>query len=796
MKRTLLSIFGFSIVSTILCACTKEIEIAKDSQASLKIAIPDTPTHCEKYSAQLLKKYLDKITNAKFEILPESKLPQNSKAIFVGETKKSQDALADFNSKTAPFDAIRIKSDKENIYIKGHARRGTLYAVSAFLEDCTGVKAWAEDDIYVPQKTSLKISPTDISYAPQLTSRKTDYRVGTNCELRVLQYSGFPIPADLKLRKEIGESYAVGYHSFYKILPPKKYFKEHPQWYSLINGKRTDKDAQLCLTNEEMTKEFIKIVCEKIKKAPHARFAHISQNDWDGVCQCKKCTDFVNAHGGVQSAVYLNFANKIAEAVEKINPDIRIVTFAYTFTRKAPKNIKPRHNVWIELCSIECDFAHALETDKDYGFTQDIIDWGKLTKNLVIWDYVTSFKDYQIPFANIHNLDDNIKFFVKNGAIGLFEQADQKNVTGEFVRLRNWYLNKLMWNPSLDGDKLIDEFLSGYYSPEVAPFLRTYIDTIEKRVNNVRFSLSCFSTDPLYWLDAKTYAILSESLHNAYELAKKLEKENPQKYKNLSRKIWRDKLPLDYIALTKWVHLVALAKKEGVELKYPQDLVALANDIVKRWNEFGTEKINQRETRENFLNFANSFPAFAKRQIEFLKNNPDLSESTNISGFDKNQAVEFQEGRIDQCNSAKAVATQPANYFADKNASNGWAIYLDENSERLRRFEINLHDTLEKLVSTTSSKGKRKYDIYVDVKTKSQKSTEIIMMLFRKGTWNIYNQGTGKYVPNGDKYVRVYCGEIELNHSRKDSTTFQLWIRPLYTKYSDLLLDRVVVVAK
>ena len=69
-------------------------------------------------------------------------------------------------------------------------------------------------------------------------------------------------------------------------------------------------------------------------------------------------------------------------------------------------------------------------------------------------------------------------------------------------------------------------------------------------------------------------------------------------------------------------------------------------------------------------------------------------------------------------------------------------------------------------------------------------------MLFRKGTWNIYNQGKGKYIPDGDKYVRVYCGEIELNHSRKDSTTFQLWIRPLYTKYSDLLLDRVVVVAK
>ena len=285
-------------------------------------------------------------------------------------------------------------------------------------------------------------------------------------------------------------------------------------------------------------------------------------------------------------------------------------------------------------------------------------------------------------------------------------------------------------------------------------------------------------------------------MHNAYELAQKLEKQNPQKYKNLTRKVWRDKLPLDYIAVTKWVHLVALAKKEGVELKYPQDLVALAKDIANRWQEFGTEKINQRETRENFLKFADSLPALAMRQIEFLKNNPELNGSTNISSFNKNQAVEFQEGRIDQCNSARAVATQPANYFADKNASNGWAIYLDENCEILRRFEVNLHDTLEKLESTTSAKGKRKYDIYVDVKTRSQKPAEIIMMLFRKGTWNVYNQETSKYVPDGDKYVRVYCGEIELDHSRRDSTGFQLWIRPLKQKDSDLLLDRIIAVAK
>ena len=795
MKKTVITIFcTFTLL--LHCSCSQEIQIANNSQTSLKIALPNNPTHCEKYSAELLKKYLDKITNAKFEITSESTLSPNDNAIYVGDTKKSQDVIANYNAKTAPYDSIRIKSLGGNIIIKGHAKRGTLYAVSTFLEDCVGVKAWADDDIYIPQNPNLKINSADISYAPQLTARKTDYRVGTDYELQALQKSGMISHPKLNVRREINDSYAIGYHSFYRILPPQKYFKDHPEWYSEINGKRKHENAQLCLTNEDMTKEFISEVLKRVKKNPHTRFAHISQNDWNGVCQCKKCTDFEKAHGNVHSAVYINFINKVAEAVEKINPNIRIVTFAYTFTRKAPTNIKPRHNVWIELCSIECDFAHPLETDTEYGFTQDIIGWGKLTKNLTIWDYVTCFKNYQIPFANISILDDNIKFFAKHGAIGMFEQADQMNITGDFVRLRNWYLNKLMWNPNLDADNLIDEFLVGYYSPEVAPYLRKYLDTIAKRVAQVKFSLSCYSTDPLNWLNAKTYAELTDCMQNAYELAQKLEKENPQKYKNLSKKIWRDKLPLDYITITRWVELNALAKREGLELKSSQDLVSLATDVAKRWQEFGTEKINQHETRENFLKFAQNLPAFAQRQLDYLKANPDMSISPDVKEFGVGKAFEFQEYKFTQSNFARKISAQPPVYFADKNASNGWSAHLDENSERLRRFEINLHDNLSLLKSSSQANAKRKYDIYAYVKTKSQKPTDVIMMLFRKGTWNIYNQGKGKYVPDGDKYVRVHCGEIELDHSRRESSSFQLWIRPEKQDYSDLLLDRVIAVAK
>ena len=52
-----------------------------------------------------------------------------------------------------------------------------------------------------------------------------------------------------------------GVHTFHRFLPPKQYFDEHPEYYSLIGGERR-KNAQLCLTNPEI----VPIVAGNVKK--------------------------------------------------------------------------------------------------------------------------------------------------------------------------------------------------------------------------------------------------------------------------------------------------------------------------------------------------------------------------------------------------------------------------------------------------------------------------------------------------------------------------------------------------
>ena len=59
-------------------------------------------------------------------------------------------------------------------------------------------------------------------------------------------------------------------------------------------------------------------------------------------------------------------------------PNVAIDTLAYQWSRPAPKITKPRDNVIIRLCSIECNFGAPLTDPSNAPFQTDIVNWGIL----------------------------------------------------------------------------------------------------------------------------------------------------------------------------------------------------------------------------------------------------------------------------------------------------------------------------------------------------------------------------------------------------------------------------------
>jgi hypothetical protein len=277
-------------------------------------------------------------------------------------------------------------------------------------------------------------------------------------------------------------------HTFNTLIPPEKYFDSHPEYFSLVNGKRLKERTQLCLTNPDVKRLAVEAVEKWINGHPEATIFSVSQNDWHNPCDCDECRKLDGAEGS-RAGSLIHFVNHIAEAIEKKHPKAIIDTLAYQYTRTPPKHVRPRPNVCVRLCSIECCFFHPLRVDTDIhtednkeSFQKNLEAWSRVSDRLYIWDYVVHFGHYLLPWPNFRVLADNIRFFIENHAKGVFEEAAVTEFGGtEFLELRAWVLGKLLWNPYQDTDKLVNEFMTGYYRSAADP-IREYFYMIHEHV--------------------------------------------------------------------------------------------------------------------------------------------------------------------------------------------------------------------------------------------------------------------------------------------------------------------------
>jgi hypothetical protein len=272
-------------------------------------------------------------------------------------------------------------------------------------------------------------------------------------------------------------------HTFYSILPPQKYFADHPEYYALVDGKRRSERAQLCLTNPNVLALTIQTVLEWIEEHPEASIYSVSQNDCDGPCECEKCLRVEQEEGGAHSGPILQFVNAVAAEVGKRHPEKLIDTLAYWYSEPPPLHVRPLPNVRIRLCPIGTCEAHAYETCKDDAyFMNHLRAWSKITDRLYIWHYVTNFAHYLLPFPDFDELAANIPMYEKNGVVGIFLEGDfAEGGGGENAELRSYVMARLLWNPRVDVNSVINEFLAACYGKAARP-MRAYFDLLHRQV--------------------------------------------------------------------------------------------------------------------------------------------------------------------------------------------------------------------------------------------------------------------------------------------------------------------------
>jgi len=553
--------------------------IAENGVAKAVIVIAEDASEPEQHAAAELAGFLEQITGAEIEVVSPPAADSPRLLVGAGAAKLAE---PDFSTEGLGTDGIVIHRVGDDLILAGGHPRGTLYAVYTFLEDELGCKWWTSGESTIPNKPTLKVGNLDVRYVPVLEYREPYWFDAFDSDWAVRNKSNGNRP-NLDEKRGGHHTYQGFVHTFYPLIPPKTYFKEHPEWFSEIKGKRTYERAQLCLTNEEMRKELVKNLKANLRKNPAATIASVSQNDWRGNCQCAKCAA-IEKEEESPAGLMLRFVNSVADDIKDEFPNVAISTLAYQYTRKPPKYVKPRDNVIVRLCSIECSFSKPLADERNKKFRDDIVGWSKISNRLYIWDYTTNFRHHIMPHPNLRVLGPNVKFFAEHNVKGIFEQGAYTTNGAEMAELRAWVLAKLLWDPSRYGQQLIDEFIDGYYGP-AAGHIRDYLNVTHNAVEASEDWLGCFEKNTAKFLSFDT---LSRGWAHL-KAAETAVQDDPE----LRFRVQVAQLPVMYTFMTRWDEMRQKAEESGADWPMSEAIQGAFEEFMKIAGKKNVTRLNE-----------------------------------------------------------------------------------------------------------------------------------------------------------------------------------------------------------
>lgn len=421
--------------------------------------------------------------------------PDGGNVVFVGPVKGLPFPVAGMG----PCE-FRVLVKGNRAWIVGPTQTATSYGVTEFIERYCGYRFLVQNgrNPYTVD-SSRKAPETDFTMKPAITYR-TFYRCWPNGwakpedvpataanwwqffrQRRLMVRQDDYLPEDRVRRINNSECHLV-----YEYLPPEKYRKDHPEWYSMdASGRRTsirNGGCQLCYSNmamrDEFTKNLLRMIEADRKARPddYAKIYDMGQGDnCSRICYCPECSKIVakynrpekfpgrkvggNCWDGGDAGLQLEFANDIVRRVNKVHPDIKLRVFAYVSTGCPPEGIVADRNVVVWWCDVysRSDNQRGLVDPFNKEHLDEFNGWVATGAQVQVWDYTMWGTD---PEVNLAAFRDDLKLFASKGIRYLFQESEYHYQM--FYDLHMYVFDKLCFDPEADVDALIREWCRVY----------------------------------------------------------------------------------------------------------------------------------------------------------------------------------------------------------------------------------------------------------------------------------------------------------------------------------------------
>ncbi|OQA78104.1 MAG: hypothetical protein BWY31_04387 [Lentisphaerae bacterium ADurb.Bin242] len=446
------------------------------------VLTPEHPEVWEKTAAQELKHYLER---AALSVLAYGK-----KAVFhVGNTEAAKEAGFPPEKLKEEEWVVRALPDGRVIFCGG-GPRGPFYGVCNFLEQRMGVRWFTPTEDFIPEARHFDLTGLAMSGRPFFRIRniyrrpKPVFDRGRFAARNRLNQDGeWPL-----ISSKYGSGVDFGSpkhcHSIEEgYLPGKQYFRSHPEYYALIDGKRNPDmwTGQICLSNpvlSDLLTEKLKsfILADEARAAKQGRLPpgiyDISLNDSRSFCQCPECAAKVARCG--KSGTLLLVLNKVAAELKKFRSEYRLQTLGYFATAEPPRGgIEPLDNIMIRTCNTAAFLHENLLSPANRKFRTQVENWTAHAAMLFPWEYAVTYgASGPLPYPSEFTLADNLRFYAANKSIGIFFEHENPELN-DMYDLKVYLEAKLMENPELDIDTVMSDFCTKYYG-KASPYILEY----------------------------------------------------------------------------------------------------------------------------------------------------------------------------------------------------------------------------------------------------------------------------------------------------------------------------------
>lgn len=477
----------------------RNLTLVEEGRPLATIVLPASPDAWTKVAATWLRDYVERATGATLPIVNEGSATAGV-IISIGHTDLAAKAKVtpdDWKWDTARMvvrddvlfligrDEVPLEQSQKVEPAVGEAlfqvdesrapgARGTCKAVVSFLEDQCGVRWFlpVPDGEWVPKQPTLSVPRNlDRTVVPVFA-----YSVGRDLY-------GVATPASFanNFRSAI-RIRSYGGHSYYSWVPAEKYFKDHPEYFALINGKRTAEGNHLCSSNPEVRE----ILIRKIRAEFDAGYdwVQLGQEDNYARCECEQCESLDRYRGEMPPDWYemydqagferlrkspcerlLLLHKAVADAALESHPDKTVHLLVYRQTLVPSQRFDGfGPNVVGEMCNIN---------------PQAIIPWNGKVRAYTAYLY---WFDVTLGLGmGLHTTPRQaaarIRYLRDGNFVGIYQIPETNwGLMGPVY----WTIAKTMGHPDLDPDQLVEEYCRGVFE-EAAPAMLQFFKLLYER---------------------------------------------------------------------------------------------------------------------------------------------------------------------------------------------------------------------------------------------------------------------------------------------------------------------------